>query len=650
MSTEAIAEAIGVTRGCRHVEARRRPPADAQAPPGTFFRVDIATPSHRSLVPVGPSSRRLRFHVMGSVRASPGQVDCGTVDVPEIPRGEVARLFALARRALVTLEVGSAGLNPVEYGGDMSVEIVLSVFERYAERVPARGRGPSLEAAVCDGARRAARDPRVACLNASSDVLNLGLELWVLTDRQRLRGSHGHARIELGLDGIELRVGARSASCMPSAALVRHFANPERLMSTLARRAGLPADAWSRPDAMLWRTHWDHYVDLPGIGRTVRLRRLRPIKRRCVDRRTVVEGLERAQNRLLHVQDADGLYAYRYKPFHGRVLGGSPNTVRQAGCAYAMSWSAMRESSAPRAMHLAESASRALAWLFARARSTPDGGMFFEEAMPTARRGKLGTMALALLALQDGPLFDRHRQERLALTAGVLARRAADGSFRCFADSTSPLYDGASQNYFPGEALLALAHAARRGDATAEAEAAGSFAFYRDYFRRAPTTAFVLWHAAAWRVLCEDTAGGPAQDRRDQYAQFVIEIVDWLIRHQLDDRSAPRPEFVGGFVINGTVPGCSTATYTEAVIHGYAVAQLLDDTERVARYGESACRGLGFVLGLQVSRESATLCPEPPRVAGATTKSPTDFLLRSDFDQHTITAFLTAIGSQGLLG
>jgi hypothetical protein len=583
---------------------------------------------------------------MRSQQASRGTASDGSVDAPRVSLQEAERLLAVARRSFEPSgdPQGMEGAKREE--NEPLIEVVVGVFEHYAQRVAARGRGASLETAVGDGARRAGQHLAVT-REEWSGMADLGFELWLPTGRERLRGRHELVRIQLGVDGVELQVAARTAMCLPSAAIVRHIRDRHRLMTALAHEAGIPGGAWRRPAAIYWRTTWDHYVELPRIRKTVRLRGLRPTGRSNVDRATVLDGLERAQSRLLRVQDAAGLYAYRYRPFHNRVLPGSPNLVRQAGCAYAISRSATRESSALRGKQLADSASRALGWLFERARLTPAGEMEFDEEQPAPRRAKLGTTALALLALQHGALSERHPSERSALRAGVLGRRAPDGSFRCFADSTSPTDDGASQNYFPGEALLALAHAACRGDATAEAAAADSFAFYRAYFRRSPALAFAGWHAAAWRVLFEHDTGRAGSGK---YAQFVLEIVDWLIRHQLDEHSATRPELIGGFAGGGGIPGCSTATYTEAVIHGYAVAQLLDDGERVARYRESARRGLGFILGLQVTQESAMLCPDPSRVAGATTRSGHDFLLRSDFDQHTITAFLAATAVRDLFG
>ena len=52
---------------------------------------------------------------------------------------------------------------------------------------------------------------------------------------------------------------------------------------------------------------------------------------------------------------------------------------------------------------------------------------------------------------------------------------------------------------------------------------------------------------------------------------------------------------------------------------------------------------------LSISPVTAFLFRKPDKVVGGTTRSLSDMTIRCDFDQHTITAFLAALETPGLL-
>jgi hypothetical protein len=134
-----------------------------------------------------------------------------------------------------------------------------------------------------------------------------------------------------------------------------------------------------------------------------------------------------------------------------------------------MAWAAVIETDPVRKAMLSASATAAVRWLLRHAVPGMTGELLIEPSAsrPGSRPGKLGAVALTLLAIARGVSTSTNVVEGLAAT--IYGRQGSDGSFRCFADSIDAASDGTAQNYFPGEAMLALAnldapgrHAVRR--------------------------------------------------------------------------------------------------------------------------------------------------------------------------------------------
>jgi AMMECR1 domain-containing protein len=556
----------------------------------------------------------------------------------------VRALFAVARRALVEALAGQAADDEDDPGP--YYEVNLTVYRDGRVCASMSGRAHPLAAAVSAAARRAAADRRFGEAILPEWVPDVRLDLWVLTGRARFATAEDVlATVDLGLDGVEFRLGRRTAYYKPSVALTSGITDPDRLMRKLAAKAGLAPGAWRDPRGKIWRTSWEHFVDAPALrGQPVRLRRLRPAGTAPLDRAVVARAARAAQERLLAAQAADGTYLYRYQPLKDRVVSGNANLVRQAGTMYAVARSAARESDPRHAERLRRSASDVLDYLLGRRSRSATGGFFIRDLGGGQPRGQLGTAALTLLGLQYGELDETRELARRGLRAWVLGQQNSDGSFRCFSDTTSVVGDGPKQDYFPGEAMLALGYEARRGIAPCASALDRGFAWSRAHFRRTRAAAFVPWHIDAWRLFGEVPGRGTHQAA---LADFVFELTDWILRRQL---TADVPaDFIGGFSGRGGRPGFSTATYTEAVIRAFGLAVQAGDEERTRRYRAAALLGLRFALRLQISPQTAALFPAPSLAVGGVTASLHDFVLRCDHDQHLITACLTALETPDLL-
>lgn len=368
------------------------------------------------------------------------------------------------------------------------------------------------------------------------------------------------------------------------------------------------------------------------------------------------DAAEAAAKRLLADQDVTGKYTYAYFPLEDRASNEDYSLVRLAGTIYSMTLIASL-AAVPVRSRYAASAGQALDFLFrslVRLRWL-EHGLFVANGPFGADRyeGKLGTTALALLALQFGAFRDRHAAVRRGLIETVLALQHPDGAFVCTVPVTERLPNHrykSGQNYFPGEALLALAYELAHADDDRIADAMlRAFPFYRAHFRTAPHTAFVLWQVSAWTLFRRLLDARPALTTRcaehgvtrEDIEDFVYAQADFILDYQHTRETAPRPEFIGGFPRSGA-PGSVSSCYLEAVIRAAQLAHECNDSRRFARYRQASLDGLAFLRRLQIKSEESYRFADPARAIGGIPARLDSMQLRNDRDQHAITAFLAA--------
>jgi hypothetical protein len=526
----------------------------------------------------------------------------------------------------------------------------VTILLRGELRASMSGQGTTLAEAVAAGARRAAHDARFGPMLRLDQLADATIELWDQRRDEPMSPMAAITSFDLGADGVTLWRGDRSAYYKPSVPLTGGVTEPVRLFRRLVLKAGLEGDLWCFQGTALRRTRWDHYLENPDHpSGVVRLHRLRPLRTPEPSPAELKARLDMACNRLTASQLPSGLYLYKYNPFWRRSAGREINTVRQAGCTYSLAAAAAREPDRQRRRSLEESAARSVRYLLQFAKSPRKGQYCFlapDDEM--GRQGALGAVALTLLALQHGSLASTFADLRGVLTLTVLGAQERDGCFRCDLVSTGTGHDSPRQNFYPGEALIALTHEAEHGRTDCAKAVGLALGWYRDHFRRAPATGFVLWQVDAWRRAHKLASTGVLKGTEpEDCADFVFEMVDWLLQFQLPPEAKPA-DFAGGFSVDGP-PGFSTSTYVEAVLRAYQLAGSLGKIELAERYRQAALRGLKFLFRLQIVPEMAPLFREPALAVGATTASLVDFHIRSDFDQHTITALLAAEECEGLV-
>lgn len=498
------------------------------------------------------------------------------------------------------------------------------------------GNGDTLGDQLRDAVYRASRDTRFSGGIVKADLEQLSIEVWLqlsaesipIEDRER-----GDI-IWLGYDGIEIEKGSASAYYKPSVALTKQFTTPQDLFQALCKKASIPAEAWRQSDCQLRKTSWIHFCETSD--RTViRLDGLKTCTPFVLTESSMKEWASFGLRYLIENQYSDGSFCYRYRPFVNSAKRGETNPVRASGCAYAVATAA----SSPHLERDTEGkncAERAVLEILRRQVPLERGGSYIADDMRGAAGGKLGTTALALLALLTPSLRMPYDREIDSLLTGIKSLQLDNGLFECSFGETKSAHT--QIDFFPGQALLALVIRTEQGDESCRDYYQRAFASYRDHFRRSPATAFVGWHVDVW-------SRAALLDSSEDYAAFVFEQIDWMLQFQL--RSNRAPKTLGGFSWNAKPPGYSSIVYTEALARGADLAKRLGDP-RASRYKDAFQAGVQFCSRLRLTKFQSSFFPHPIRAIGGVATSLTNFEIRSDVVQHLITLALASLDRPAL--
>ena len=330
---------------------------------------------------------------------------------------------------------------------------------------------------------------------------------------------------------------------------------------------------------------------------------------------------------MLRNLSAEGGLPYKYWPSRG-VESQADNAIRR----FLATLSLARLGELQGSAEMRDAARRNLRFNLARYfRNIGDGRGAIVE--PTG--AKLGAAALAALCILESPAASEFATELSMLMAGIDSLADDALGFRTF--FFPPERDGQNWNFYSGEALLFWAEAARRGAERAPSveRCAAAFARCRERHRRARNPAFVPWHAQACASLF-------AQTGRHEFADFVLEISDWLLPMQQWDGLSPdlqgrfydprRPEF-------GPPHAASTGAYLEGLADALRLARALGDETRAAAYERAIARGLRSLRQLQFrGPDDAFYVSKQDRVLGALRTEAYDNAIRVDSAAHALAA------------
>jgi len=510
----------------------------------------------------------------------------------------------------------------------------------------------SLSQAVQLAASKALGDTRFGDPVAKLELASMTTELWIQLDREMLAGKnidHLKNSIRLGYHGIELFLDGRSAYYKPSVPVTSTIDSHERLLTKLCRKASLPLDSWKHSEAQLFRSRWLHYVENKSIKRGyVQLECLRNVSESPLSVESVGGLAKSALSRLLAAQKPDGSFIYKYDACRNRELEARINMVRMAGCAYSLSRATVKMNGFSNPA-LEKAAANAIWFLLKHSSQHPgqSSGIYIAEY---DGRGKLGAIALTLLALQFGSFSDDFSKQREQLLLALLSMQNNDGSFQCFvgAENTSTT----SHDFYPGEALLALCYEAGRCNSVEISNVVEkSFCFYKDYFTRRPASGFVLWHVDTWsRLHCLlGERHSPVKKIKEpsRYSDFVFHLVDWILATQHQENADVPGLYWGGFGFPDP-PTAASSVYLEAVAYGLSLATAMNLKDRESKYRDAVTLGLQFLRRLQFGGDQSFLFQQPALAIGGLPMNLHTSVIRCDHDQHLITATIAALDSNAV--
>lgn len=322
---------------------------------------------------------------------------------------------------------------------------------------------------------------------------------------------------------------------------------------------------------------------------------------------------------LLRHQKPDGTLFTNYEPFQNRLYEGA-DLPRLAHAA----WVLTRASRVLGGDELRAAAEKALSYLL-NAVVEGDDGLWLEAREQEPSVAELSFLLLALCEsdANDGARLDVARRAAATLWDCV---NLPHGRVRTHRRDESAGEE--FQDYFPGQALLALAAASASGICDIDAERLSrSFDYYRHRFRHRRNFGQVSWYTQAfarWWLLARD----------ERFADFVFEIVDWVLAYQQAGTGA----FINDH--QPETPGYMTAVYLEAVATAANLAAARADERRRRTYMEAYARGLRFLDRLVIQPRDAAVLPGAPYAFGGLRRAIHYSEVRTDFVQHSLSAII----------
>ncbi len=430
--------------------------------------------------------------------------------------------------------------------------------------------------------------------------------------------------VEPGVHGLLLVGRNIKHRFCPSEQITSGTVLPDAL-KRLAQKTHGSAQQLSDTQLFRFRTlHW--YQPSTGAAIVTLQRGMTVVPAKAVSPDGLNRTIERLAEYLIYRQLDSGLFTYEYDAPANRYST-DDNLVRQIGATLAICLHARSSG---------RSASRAACDLAVRVHLRGlrelDGDEDKAFIATADHANKLGVTALFCLALATHPDADRFVETRRRLVNGMRALQRPSGMF---VTAFPPAIDAGAQDYFPGEALLAMArqyHDEPTGELLDAFDRA--IAFYRDYFRERQSPAFIPWQVQAYAAIAEPT-------QRGDYVEFVYELTDWLIDRQLTPDNCAWPELYGGLATyKSDRAGIATASYLEGMCDALSMTRRRGDVARAKRYETAVRRAARFVMQLQVRPEEAYFVRSPQDAVWGVRTAPSLDLLRIDHVQHALVSLI----------
>ena len=448
-------------------------------------------------------------------------------------------------------------------------------------------------------------DPKLLAVSVSFlfDALVLG----------ELEATEVSTRYRLGEQALAVRQGNRYGILLPFAAVMYNL-DRTRFAEEVLRKAKIetPAFEWIRYECSTWLS------DKRGCEETqFGFRRPEPGVSFHGD---LLELAGWHSDYLLRNQSADADFYFVYDPFSNcRYKGGGLPRSAHA------SWTLARAGHLLNRLDLKLAAARAVDYHLALARVENNRLWLCRADEPST----ISELAFTLLALLELPEKDADGGRARLLMDPLWSQVNPHGKITTHRDDVD--VPDEYQDYFPGQAMLALANAAAKDRGAFDQDVlAQVLRFYRHRFWNKRDFGQVSWWMQASRRWWEVT-------HASEWSDFAFAIGDWILEFQLVKNGG----FITGHQADG--PGYTSGLYLEGIAAGCALARQLNDKMRLARYRQACDRGFEFLRSLVIRPEHDSVLPNAAYALGGLRADFRTSELRTDFVQHSLCAALDVL-------
>lgn len=421
--------------------------------------------------------------------------------------------------------------------------------------------------------------------------------------------------ITLGINPIQISNGEKSAYFIASVPITKNYQH-KTLLEQLCKKAGLESICYQSDLTQIYKFDSFNFVSL-GQGKPPKVYyRFNPISQN-IDEDVLRNRLELVRDWFkTSYNSKKGIVEYEYYPSKNKYSDDVGSHTRELATIWAMTY--LDEYLGNRKLKEAIDGS---IQTYSKNIIKKDNYAYFKMEDGSNNIAYSAFMVMSLLNTKEENQNDLIEP----LINGILSRQTVGGYF--YTNFESETIDG--QDYYPGEALLALMHYYENTEDKKVIDVVmKAFPSYVGYWRGNKNTAFVPWHSKAYKILYEYT-------RDQKYAEFVFEMNDWLLNnHQVE--SSPNSDLIGGF--NKPNPTISTSVYLEGLADAYSLAVKLNDANREKKYRDSIRLATNYLLKLQFTEENSFYLDAQSRALGGFKSSLTKNNLRIDNAQHAVFA------------
>jgi hypothetical protein len=364
-----------------------------------------------------------------------------------------------------------------------------------------------------------------------------------------------------------------------------------------------------------------------------------------VFQRQIYLAAQRGAEWLQRANRVDGRFQHGLVPALRRPLDGD-HYLRQAGAALALARTA-------RFLHddkAAALARQAVLTLLLDTEKDPQNVQVRRTTFPPGVVSRLGAAGLMVTAIYELPSPGADLLSQAEELCGYIHKQQRkDGALVDTEPASEGKISGAAAEGEAPYAALALVGLMRAHQARPDARKLDLARKARDYYQAS-------WRArkqlAPVPALTAAFAEAYLATREQAFADFVLEMNDWLCTLQYEQLDPRHVYWLGGFMgwVDGRAvqvpPGIDSAQCAESLAEACRVARALGDVHRHPRYLQALERSLQFLLTLQYTEANAQHFTEwyRPEVLGGFFVSHQDATLRIDYNQHAVCAMVRYLG------